>query len=225
MTIDCSWDNPGVNPYSGSPRAAIMAFTQIPKAVRIILVARVEGDRLGFNDSVVIDRDSIRGKSGSYAPEINSMHFGSKGKLCDTVSRKNWKDDHTEFGLVYCEMGYCVMLPSVCHNWAIVQRLPDDSGTVVFGDLPTYVTPLPQPVGGAFAPLGYLPPTTGAAAPASPVYAAGAGFYAVPMPMPMPGSFGCCTAIPVIPAVPEPGTWLALLGGVLLLWIWRTVRK
>lgn len=40
--MDCTWNNPGADPYTGSARDAIMAFAQIPQAVRAAMVTRAE---------------------------------------------------------------------------------------------------------------------------------------------------------------------------------------
>ena len=120
--MDCTWTDPGSDPYTGSARAAIMAFAQIPQAVRTALIERAESNGLTYDEVVVIDRDAIRG-SARYAPELRSMHFGSRGRICDTVSRTGWSAEHVETAMVFCEAGYCVARPAVCNNWSMVTRL------------------------------------------------------------------------------------------------------
>jgi hypothetical protein len=223
--MDCTWDKPGQDPYSGTPTAAIMQFVSIPKHVRVALAARAES-RLDYDETVVIDRDSIRSKDRSYSSEITAMHFGSKGKLCDKVSRKNWKPDHIETAMVYCESGYCVMRPAVCNNWSILQR-EDDKQTGILSSPGSggsfFVPAQEQPLSAIAAPAGYLPPAFAVAAPSSPSYAAAVAFYAVPVPVGF--AFNYCPPLPVVPAVPEPSTWFALLGGIALLWVWKASRK
>jgi hypothetical protein len=57
----CSWDRPGHNPYTGSTAAAIDRYTDIPEAVRSTLKRRMEEGQ--SDDKVSITRDGIIGKS------------------------------------------------------------------------------------------------------------------------------------------------------------------
>ena len=65
-------------------------------------------------DIAVIERDAIRGQA-SYAAEIRDMHFGP-GAVCRTVTRAKWTPTTQERGLVYCEDGQCILVPTVCRN-------------------------------------------------------------------------------------------------------------
>jgi hypothetical protein len=121
----CSWDRPGKDPYMGELPAAIDRYTDLPADVRAKLKDRIAKQQ--YDDLVVIKRDSIEGGGNFvYASDIRGMHFGSKGRVCDSVTRKNWKPTMTERGLVYCEAGQCVLVPTVCRNVSRVSRKPND---------------------------------------------------------------------------------------------------
>ncbi|MDM4767043.1 MHFG family PEP-CTERM protein [Pelomonas sp. SE-A7] len=115
----CSWDRPGVNPFMGDVVAAVDRYKDIPADIRDKLKQRMEVR--AFDEMVDIRRDSIEGK-GRYLPEIRDMHFG-KGGVCKTVSRNKWTAQTLERGLVYCEEGYCVLVPTVCRNVSRITRL------------------------------------------------------------------------------------------------------
>ena len=115
----CSWDRPGVNPFTGDVVAAVDHYPDIPAATRAKLKARMKAR--SYDDIAVIERDGIKGK-GSYAPEIRDMHFGP-GAVCRTVSRTKWTATMQERGLVYCEDGQCILVPTVCRNVSRIRRL------------------------------------------------------------------------------------------------------
>jgi len=116
----CSWDRPGVNPFVGDVVAAIDRYTDMPAATRSALKKRVAERR--YDEIVVIKRDTITGRH-SYGPQIRDMHFGT-GQVCGTVTRARWTQSAEELGLVYCEAGDCVMIPTVCRNLSRIVRLP-----------------------------------------------------------------------------------------------------
>jgi hypothetical protein len=115
----CSWDRPGVNPFMGDVVTAVDRYTDIPAATRDKLKARMKARQ--YDEIAVIDRDSIRGKA-QYAPEISDMHFG-QGSVCRTVTRAKWTARMEERGLVYCEDGQCILVPTVCRNVSRIRRL------------------------------------------------------------------------------------------------------
>lgn len=116
----CSWDRPGVNPFMGDVVAAVDRYQDIPAEVRERLKTRMTARR--YDEMVSIRRDSIMGKQ-RYDNQIRDMHFGS-GSVCGTVSRARWSDDSQERGLVYCESGYCILVPTVCRNVSRITRRP-----------------------------------------------------------------------------------------------------
>jgi PEP-CTERM motif len=119
MIDQCTWDAPGADRYTGTTAAAVAYYTDIPEAARRGLLRKV--DRHEFDDMVVITRDAVAG-THEYSAVITSMHFGSKGKVCSTVTRNKWSDTASEGGLVYCAEEHCILVPAVCGNVARVTR-------------------------------------------------------------------------------------------------------
>lgn len=115
----CSWDRPGVNPFMGDVVAAVDRYQDIPAATREKLKARMKAR--SYDDIAVIERDAIKGQA-TYAPEIRDMHFGP-GAVCRTVTRTQWTATTQERGLVYCEDGQCILVPTVCRNVSRIRRL------------------------------------------------------------------------------------------------------
>lgn len=116
---DCSWDNPGANPYTGTAEAAIDRYVDLPEKVRARLKYRLQ---YGNPDEVVtITRETITGKQG-YNATIRDMHFG-KDKVCGTVSRARWSAQRTEPGAVYCADGHCILVPEICGNVSRITRV------------------------------------------------------------------------------------------------------
>ena len=115
----CSWDRPGVNPFMGDVVAAVDRYKDIPVAVRNKLKARMTAR--SYDEMVSIKRDGIDGKQ-LYSSEIRDMHFGA-GSVCGTVTRAKWTDKMEERGLVYCEDGHCILVPTVCRNVSRITRL------------------------------------------------------------------------------------------------------
>ncbi len=115
----CSWDRPGVNPFMGDVVAAVDRYQDIPAATRAKLKARMK--QRSYDEIAVIERDAIHGKA-DYAPEIRDMHFGP-GAVCRTVTRAKWTATMQERGLVYCEDGQCILVPTVCRNVSRIRRV------------------------------------------------------------------------------------------------------
>jgi len=116
---ECSWDRPGVNPFMGDVVAAVDRYKDIPAATREKLKARMKAR--SYDDIALIERDTIKGQA-TYAPEISDMHFGP-GAVCKTVTRAKWTAKTQERGLVYCEDGQCILVPTVCRNVSRIRRL------------------------------------------------------------------------------------------------------
>jgi len=118
----CSWDRPGVNPYMGNVVTAVDRYGDIPEPVRAALKTRMAARQ--YDDIAVIRRDTVVGRH-VYSPEIRDMHFG-QGQVCRTVTRARWAPTTEERGLVYCESGHCIIVPTVCRNVSRVTRLPPE---------------------------------------------------------------------------------------------------
>jgi PEP-CTERM motif len=116
----CSWDRPGHNPFMGDVVAAIDRYIDIPTPVRMRLKERMRERR--YDDMVEIRRDEIRGKR-VYRPEIRDMHFGLD-RVCRQITRDAWPETMKERGLVYCDSGHCILVPTVCRNVSRIQERP-----------------------------------------------------------------------------------------------------
>lgn len=233
----CSWDKPGVNPYMGDLVAAVDRYRDMPAATRERLKARMQERQ--YDEIVDIRRDSIVGRY-DYGSEIRDMHFGT-GQVCRTVSRSRWTDQHLERGLVYCEDGHCLLVPTVCRNVSRIQRgalkPTGGSSTAVPGDEPATElafeppgagdvgTPGPGASGdpGSFLRTAGIPaaresligsPNLGGGSGLPP----GGGMGLIMLPGgPQGGGGGGGGVTPVRPAVPEPATYLLFGVGVLAL--------
>ncbi len=207
----CSWDKPGANPFMGDVVAAVDRYQDIPAAVRAKLKARMQARQ--YDEIVLITRDAITGKA-QYGSEIRDMHFGA-GSICQTVTRSKWSAQAQERGLVYCEDGQCILVPTVCRNVSRIKR--------------TVVAAAPAPQIAAAEPEGELsfePPGAGvpAGASTSPSFAQLASTTPTTSITSVPTSSTSVltpsvtpfvpTLPPTTPAVPEPGTWAMLLAGL-----------
>jgi hypothetical protein len=121
----CSWNRPGVNPFMGDVVAAVDRYTDIPADVRARLKARMA--KREYDDMVSIRRDSIDGRAGQqYGSTIRDMHFGTH-QICRAVTRTAWTAGMKERGLVYCEGGQCILVPTVCRNVSRISRRAVDA--------------------------------------------------------------------------------------------------
>lgn len=114
----CAWNRPGQNPFMGDVVAAVDRYTDIPAPVRERLKARMAAR--GYDEVVSIRRDAIVGQA-RYGAAITGMHFGT-GQVCGTVNRTQWAANAQERGLVYCESGHCILVPTVCRNVSRITR-------------------------------------------------------------------------------------------------------
>lgn len=158
---DCSWDRPGVNPFMGDVVAAVDRYLDIPVATREKLKARMKAR--SYDDIALIERDTIKGQA-SYAPEIRDMHFGP-GAVCKTVTRAKWTAKTQERGLVYCEDGQCILVPTVCRNVSRIKRLEDRPAAVAPSAAANVASSARE---GENTPLEFEAPAAGPMAAASP---------------------------------------------------------
>lgn len=211
MISSCDWQTPDADRFTGTVASAIAAYG-LPLATQSALIAAFE--RREFTDSIVIDRDSIRGKSHEYAPDIRAMHFGSRGRICGTVTRAGWSAEHVETALVVCALGECIAWPAVCGNvFRLTRRSsadrPEFAPVVALGDEPATVTIAdPQTTNGAIEPHAAMDARDGAwsVGPAFNTFNSGAGY-----------AYGGAT-FPGVPhpvvAVAEPSTYALILAGL-----------
>lgn len=182
----CSWDRPGVNPFMGDVVAAVDRYQDIPAATREKLKARMKARN--YDDIAVIERDGIKGKA-AYAPEIRDMHFGP-GAVCRTVTRTKWTATTQERGLVYCEDGQCILVPTVCRNVSRIRRL-DKPAAVAPAQAATVASSTRE---GEEAPLEFEAPAAG------------------PMAAAAPDSFATASGVPALGGAPAGGGF-SLSGG------------
>ncbi len=187
VTLDsCSWNRPGVNPFMGDVVAAVDRYTDIPAEVRARLKGRMA--RRQYDDIVAIRRDSIDGRAGNqYGSTIRDMHFGTR-QLCRSVTRAAWTAGMQERGLVYCEGGQCILVPTVCRNVSRISRKAVDAE---HAEAPDEADPL------AVVPPGAVP----ADAPATPLALDEAPSFA------RPAAWGGPLADGVVPGAGAPDDW------------------
>lgn len=219
MIHQCSWSHPGANPYTGTAEEWI-AKAPLNSAESTEILDRIR--RNDFTDIVYISRDGITSANPAirnihYDPHLSFMAFGSRGDVCNEVSILDLPD--VQSALVFCSSdGVCVARPSICNNWTILLREPEQP-------------PIEPPPAegrtdevGPSAPVGLsMPPVLPATPDASPpVYAwfggGGDSFGGFPpVDFPVGGGGGYCPPVvptPPIPPVPEPATWAIMLTGL-----------
>ncbi len=103
----------------GDVVAAVDRYQDIPVDTRNKLKARMA--KRDYDEIVSIKRDGINGQA-KYGSDISDMYFGS-GSICKTVTRSKWTNAMEERGLVYCEDGQCILVPTVCRNVSRIKRL------------------------------------------------------------------------------------------------------
>jgi hypothetical protein len=185
----CNWDRPGVNPFMGDVVAAVDRYQDIPAATRDKLKARMKAR--SYDDIAVIERDAIKGQGkASYAPEIRDMHFGP-GAVCTTVTRAKWAATTQERGLVYCEDGQCILVPTVCRNVSRIRRL-DKPAAVAPAQAANVASSTRE---GEEAPLEFEAPAAG------------------PMAAAEPESFATASGVPTLGGAAAPGGSFSLAGG------------
>lgn len=121
---DCTWNNPGAEPYTGPRSKAIMSYNHIRYDQRLALAFMVRHQQP--SDVVAITRDGISSSSTySYGAGVNGMHFG-RGRKCGTVTRDAWPADKSETARVWCLDRWCILIPDVCGNvaWTVRDALP-----------------------------------------------------------------------------------------------------
>ncbi|MEO7114308.1 MAG: MHFG family PEP-CTERM protein [Caldimonas sp.] len=245
-TLDaCSWDRPGRDPFMGDVVAAVDRYQDIPVDVRQRLKARMA--RRDYDDVVSIRRDSIAGRAKKvrYGSTIRDMHFGNS-RLCHSVSRAAWDKAMQERGLVYCESGQCILVPTVCRNVSRIaraevahERAEGDEPELAAVPVATIEPDLPpfpvDAIPAAFAPdtdlgLGSLAdngPFAAALSGGPGSFAAGAGgaaVAAVAAASVKGDGFEHVAQAPSnaevagsVAAVPEPETWGLMIGGLVVL--------
>lgn len=171
----CSWDRPGVNPFMGNVVASVDRYTDIPEPVRATLKKRMAARQ--YDEIAAIKRDTIEGRH-RYS-DLREMHFG-QGQICRTVTRSNWTPANEERGLVYCESGHCLIVPTVCRNVSRVTRLPEQKAAAASAGA------VPAAPAAEAPPVSLMAPATDDGAPSF----AGRLNEALPSPMSGPATAG-----------------------------------
>lgn len=110
---NCSWADPGRNPFTGDRQAAIMSYTQMSLADRILLAWRVRFK--DPTDTVSIGPNGISGSLQYEYGDISGMHFGRSSR-CETVDRSMWPLGHTEPAKAWRQGSWCAIVPDACGN-------------------------------------------------------------------------------------------------------------
>jgi hypothetical protein len=205
MIADCSWDQPGHNPFMGDVVAAV-AHYDLPEPAQRVLQERMA--KRQYDDLVEITHDKISGRYDYIA--LRMMHFG-QGQICANPRRDKW-GSRVERALVYCIDDTCVLVPTVCRNVSLVTRVlrtalppidPEQPGGVPgLTDFPPVILwspPVNTPA--ADTPSSLSPPVW---TPPSPP----------PMRVVLVGSTPFIPPKPPIPAVPDIPTWVGMLLGL-----------
>lgn len=117
---ECSWSNPGANPYRGTISDAVSFYLDIPAATRETLKARITAGQA--DELVEIGKYSVRSSTGAfYAPQITDMHFGPN-LVCNNITRTRWPENMVQKAAMYCEDKYCVIIPFICGNISRIER-------------------------------------------------------------------------------------------------------
>ncbi len=148
----CLWSDPGANRFTGDPVEAVRSYGDIPPKAREALAEAV---RLKAYSAIVeIRRDSI---DGGRFTDMRAMHWGAGQQCLGKVDRSAWPADRVERGLVFCERGHCIIIPTICGNvarvnMAGVRPLPDPEpagnglrGRMVARDNAQAVQSVPEP--------------------------------------------------------------------------------
>lgn len=228
-----NWKHRNVNPYMGSISAAIEDYRDVyGPAERKELARRI--DAREYDDIVEIRRDTISGKY-HYESTIWRMHSGSPGTK-DPL-RTSWTAADLERGLVYCSGSRCVLVPTVCRNVSLINRVEQlipvqhAPAATVGGPAPVYVEVPPLEGGGATT-TGGVPtvhalsvlPTNGDSPSES---GSGNPPFIQPYYPPIGGGGGIVviTVPPVTTPVPEPAPWVLILCGALVLSLYTRRRN
>jgi hypothetical protein len=211
----------------GDVVAAVDRYKDIPAETRAKLKARMA--KRDYDEIALIQRDSITGLA-QYGSDIRDMHFG-QGSVCRTVTRSKWTAAMQERGLVYCEDGQCILVPTVCRNVSRITRLAERPLVIApgAGAPTTPATPAAAPAAAPLdTPLEIEAPGAGVVgyAPASPGSFSSPPLDGATLPPLGGGTTGPTAALPTVPllppasvkpsvpVIPEPSPWLMMLAGL-----------
>lgn len=122
---ECSWSDPGRNKFTGDMRRAVMRYTDIPEADRLVLAQMVSENR--YTDIVTADSHTMQSSRFGYV-NLRQMYFGRSAR-CETVTRDEWPIYHQERGMVFTHNGHSIVRWSVCNNISRVDQVPLEAVT------------------------------------------------------------------------------------------------
>lgn len=120
VTATCNWGDRGLDPFMGDLPSAVDTYTQIPKATREALKAKMRARQ--FDDTAHITGAGIKSSTWNYGP-LRMMHFGNGSRLCGVVNTSMWPaGDPGERALIYTVGNWSIAVPSVCRNVSLITR-------------------------------------------------------------------------------------------------------
>lgn len=230
MTIDlaiCEW-HPGSNRSMVDPVVAV-ARLEMPEQTRLVLIEKIK--RHQFDDVVTIKWASIVSNDGThqYDAAISNMNFAD-GRLCKSVTRKEWQLDHNEGALIYLVDGKAYGYAAACGN--LFELVLDEKRPAPGGAQPKFLSGFQPDSGSPLDSSEINGPT--ASSSYGPIYQAQVAALAPPGNEYIgntagPGYFGggyvvigggdCCPCdnLPPVTPVPEPSSFWLSVGGLLAL--------
>lgn len=118
--MECDWNNPGTNPYTGDTRAAIVSYGFSDLATAELLY---KINKLQFDTVVYMTNRGLKAPFG-YASSLRDMHWGKNTKCVGQVNVSKWADGKEEKIMVYCVPEGCIAIPQICHNIAKITYFP-----------------------------------------------------------------------------------------------------
>lgn len=115
--MDCTWNEPGQNKFTGLAEVAIRAYQDIPEANQNELIRKVKS--IKYDDVAEITNTGIYSRHFEYK-NLRNMWFGNY-KVCSKINYK-WKEGHIERAMVFSSGVYQIIVPFVCGNIARVDK-------------------------------------------------------------------------------------------------------
>jgi len=218
------WNRPGENPFMLSVPDAIDAYQQIPLELRFVL--KIKMQKRQPDDTVLITRDDIVGQGGQRYGGMHSMFWGSRAKpYPGPVDRSSWAAGDVQRGFIYCAGPWCVLVPFICRNVALIDRLeaeekPAASGSMHVVEAPPMVEDAPTFLASSDVEAGEIAGAGPIYLPASITYLTNAPLIVTVLQPGAPVSGGMPPVVDVLPPgapvspVPEPSTWATLVAGL-----------
>lgn len=140
--MECDWNDPGINKYTGSTEAAIYSY-DFPKHVAEELIYKIK--RSNLDAVVTITKDGIHAAFGK-ASHLHDMHFGKSKKCIGVVARDKWDVSRKELASVYCHDGYCLAIPKICGNISRIYYTPHTRPNIEYDYTKYHSVPEPSTI-------------------------------------------------------------------------------